>query len=274
MLTDKKITILSNSKNLISPFEERLLQPHSYDVTLGDELMMKLWREGYIEKFKMVMVGSSYATNFYMLGELGKKILLERNFKDYDLNFLEKYEVQDEVHFHSFEHHYLVAEFASLEHLILEGKEIKSLGEMKAGIYYGENKNLTIKPDFATLLQKDGKDLVVNSEFEVSVKSQVMKLEKLSKYVSYKEISGDDFLLRFIFSNPIREIGYWSWTARNYPQALEKLNICSTCMNLVNDENDLLKNIYYFPKLENVPHIPVGTNRWDERFEVKRGLLN
>jgi len=232
-----------------------------------DKLLLRLWRDGYLEKFKMIMEGSKFQTNFYLLGDKGKVLLLKKNYKDYDLTELENYKVGEDVHFASFEHHYLSAEFASMEFLnSTDENKIIQLGEKKSQIIFGEEKNMILAPDFITF--RDNKTIL--NEIEVSPKSPSKRLQKLSKYLSYKKNTGENFILRFIFSNPMREIAYWNWCKKELPDALEKLNIYSTSLNFIQKFEDMEKEIYFLPKLTNIPKYPMGINRYDQRLEVMR----
>ena len=240
-----------------------------------DNLLLRLWREGYLERFKMILEGSRYPTNFYMLGKKGKVLLEKKNFNDYDLTELENYDIGEDVHFASFEHHYLSAEFASMEYLnSTEETEIVQLGERKAHVVFGEERNLLIIPDFITFRKNIGKEKTILNEIEVSPKKPFMRQLKLSKYMQYKKTTGEDFILRFIFSNPMREIAYWNWAKKDFPEALDVLNIYSTSLNFVDSFEDLEKPIYFLPKVETIPAYPMGINRYDKRLEVKRVTIN
>ena len=93
---------------------------------------------------------------------------------------------------------------------------------------------------------------------------------KNNRNLNYKKETNDEFILRFIFSNPMREIAYWNWCKKEMPEALEILNIYSTSLNFIESYQDLEKEIYFLPKFDTIPKYPIGINRYDERLEVKR----
>lgn len=236
-----------------------------------DRTLMKLWRLGYLEKFKALTHGSFAPSNFYIIGVKGKELLIKNNFADYDLNTLEKCKVGAEVKFAHFEHHFMASEFASMEFMNWnEENDIAELGEMKSHVIFGSEKNLIISPDFITLRRKENIDLKIYNEVEISPKSDAKKRLKLTKYLNYKKQTNEKFILRFIFSNPMREIAYWNWCKKELPEALEKLDIYSTSLNFFEKFEDLEKEIYFLPKIESIPVYPMGINRYDERLEVKR----
>lgn len=236
-----------------------------------DKTLIKLWRSGYVEKFKALTHGSFAPSNFYIIGLKGKELLLKNNFSEYDLNTLENYKIGYDVKFAHFEHHYLVSEFASMEFMIWNVEnEIAEIGEMKSHVIYGEEKNLIISPDFTTIRKKGGIDITILNEMEVAPKSDQKKRLKLTKYLNYKKQTNDQFILRFIFSNPMREIAYWNWVKKELPEALEVLDIYSTSLNFVENHIDLEREIYFLPKIDTIPKYPLGINRYDERLEVKR----
>ena len=92
---------------------------------------------------------------------------------------------------------------------------------MKSHVIFGHEKNLIISPDFITLRKNDDKDIKIYNEVEISPKSDAKKRLKLTKYLNYKKETKDEFILRFIFSNPMREIAYWNW-CKTCQQNLEK----------------------------------------------------
>ena len=236
-----------------------------------DKTLMKLWRVGYLEKFKALTHGSFAPCNFYMIGLKGKELLIKNNYSDYDLNALENYKVGYDVKFGHFEHHFMASEFASMEFMNWnEDNDIAELGEMKSHVIFGYEKNLVISPDFITLRKSNDKDIKIYNEVEISPKSDAKKRLKLTKYLNYKKETKDEFILRFIFSNPMREIAYWNWCKKELPEALEELNIYSTSLNFIDSFEDLEKEIYFLPKIDTIPKYPMGINRYDERLEVKR----
>lgn len=208
--------------------------------------LRQIWLTGILESFNIYSGNRISPTVYYMLSKKGINALIEYN--KISKKQSKYYPVaKDLMSTGQFKHEAQIVELASWESKLNRGElNLNFSGELSSqNLSVKDDKTVeALSPDYVVLYERGQNKNLVFTEFERTKKSFQAMQSKIAKYISFffdKEIS--QITIRMIFQTPQMEKSFWINTILNQPNAL-RLNILTTNLELIKNENDFLKGIY------------------------------